>query len=250
MLGVLLRVLLNHEATAIIAAFAAYVVEEMPGSAVGADGKSRDKSFVVCTTLRCARVGLSPFRMCHFSILFCFCYFCLFVGVAAPSGELGFRLFYGFGDVFIVAGAGGMLVEHSHHPSVALAQGMHMACGDGQHYRVLKDIGHVKAQARLGYDKQIVALIIVVIAIFHLDMIIRVHLMIQGIQTAVTRYLKHSLAMECAVIGVIALLNVEMHLHVAGDDLGHLHVLEELCATLKILLEFPIRQACELHFVL
>lgn len=61
--------LLDHEFAAIVTAFAANGVVDVPCTAVRADCKCGDESFVVCAAFRRTGVRLSAFRMCHFCIV-------------------------------------------------------------------------------------------------------------------------------------------------------------------------------------
>ncbi len=53
----------------VVAAFAAYCVVDVPGTAVGAESQSGSYSLVVSTALCGTGFGLLSFRMCHFSLL-------------------------------------------------------------------------------------------------------------------------------------------------------------------------------------
>ena len=61
--------LLNGQFTAIIATAGAYRVVDVPCTAVGADSQSGGYSLIMRSALECSRLGLSSFRMCHFSVI-------------------------------------------------------------------------------------------------------------------------------------------------------------------------------------
>ena len=61
--------LLDGELTAVVATSGAYGVVDVPCAAVGADSERGGYGLVVRSALEGSRLGLSSFRMCHFSVI-------------------------------------------------------------------------------------------------------------------------------------------------------------------------------------
>ena len=61
--------LLDGQFTAIITTSRAYGVVDVPCSAVRADSQRRSYSLIVGSAFERSRLGLSSFRMCHFSVI-------------------------------------------------------------------------------------------------------------------------------------------------------------------------------------
>ena len=142
-----------------------------------------------------------------------------------------------------------MLVEGSHHRAVALPERMHMPHRDAEHDSVIQHISDIQIGIPLRNDEDVVALVVVALAIFDDDMIIGIDIDVKRIETAVASHLDSALAMECAVIGIVFLLKIKMHLDIRLVDVRTLHILEELGVYREILLVMSILQLGELNLI-
>lgn len=162
--------------------------------------------------------------------------------------NLGVNLVKGL--VVAVVGSGMVLVERGGHCTVAFPKRVYVAKRDCEHNCVIKHISHVQIVVGIGNDEQVVGLVVVVVTIFHGDVICGVNLMVKGVKATVTRDLEHSLASEGAVVGIILLYKVKMNVYVRRQDIRILHIFEELCVTFEVLLIFPVFQGRKLNFIL
>ena len=142
-----------------------------------------------------------------------------------------------------------VLIEGGSHGAVAFAQRVHMTQGDGQKNGVVEDVSHVQEAVAVGDDQEIVGSVVIIIAIFHHNMILRIHLMIQGIKATVARNLQHPFDGESAIVELILLYKVEMDVYVCGEDIAVFHIFEKLGIDLEILLMVPVGQGSKLNFI-
>lgn len=136
------------------------------------------------------------------------------------------------------------------HRSVALPLRVDVAKGDGQQNRVVKHVCHIQIGIAEGDYEKFVGLVVVFLAIFYDDMVIRVDLMRNGVEASVARNLERTLAMEGTVVEISALDKIEMNLYVGIDYVGVLHILEELCLDFEVLLVLAVGKGSELDIVL
>lgn len=162
--------------------------------------------------------------------------------------NLGVNLIEGLVDV--VTGRGVVLVQRGCHGTVAFPERVDVTEWDGQHNSVVEHICHIQIEVGIWNHKQVVGLVVIVIAIFHGDVVSGVNLMVERVETTVAGNLKHAPAGEGAVVAVILLYKVEMHMHISRYDIRILHIFEELCATFKILLILPVFQRRKLNLIL
>ena len=107
-----------------------------------------------------------------------------------------------------------MLAQGVGHGAVALPKGMDVTEGYRQKYGVVQYVGHVQVAVAVGNHQKVVGAVVVVVAVFHDNMVFGVHFVVQRVQTAVARHLKHPFAAERAVVDIVALLQIEMHLDI------------------------------------
>lgn len=167
-------------------------------------------------------------------------------------------LFVGYFVVYIVHALGrfripdmgAVFVQGGSHCAVALALGVNVPQRYRKQQRVVQHIGYVQVAVAVGYHKQVVALVVILVAILHHYMVGGVYLMVKRVETAVARYLHHPLAVERAVIHISLLYQIKVYVHVGEVDLSVLHVLEKLRVYMEILFVMTICQRGELYLIL
>ena len=235
---------------AVVAAFAAYGVVDVPCTAVGAECQCGGYCLVVGTTLCCTGLRLLAFRMCHcFAYLSCDYSLYIFVGwvelfQSVPAGvgaSFGgavhvFHLVDEFVlevGVFIVA-LGAVLLQQSAHLAVALAHGVDVLDGYRQHYGVVNHIGDIESGVAHGYLEHLVIVVVLVFAVFHHDVVGRIDGEYQIVQAAVTQKGHIAGHLEVERIEIAVVHHRHMGIEVGIVDVFILHVLEEALVQMKV----------------
>ena len=126
---------------------------------------------------------------------------------------------------------------------------MHMPHWNSEEDGIVEDICNIEIAIAVWDGEKVIGSVIIIVSIFHHNMIFRVYLMVKRIEAAVAWDLEGALDCESAVVKVVFLYQIEMNENIRRDDVAVLHVSEELCSYLEVLLMMPVGQGSKLNFI-
>lgn len=120
-----------------------------------------------------------------------------------------------------------------------------MLNGDGKRHGVENHIRHVEVVVRLGNLHQLIGIIAIGVAIFHLDTVGGVDIQHQVVKAAVAGHCHRPTANESQRIYIVGIRHRKMHMHIGIAHVGTLHILKKLLAEAVVEFMYTRRHAFE-----
>ena len=114
-----------------------------------------------------------------------------------------------------------------------------------QRHGVVNHVGHVERRVALGDLHDVVRVVAVLLAVFHLHAVGSVDVERQVVKTTVTRHNDAPFHREMQVIHIVGIRHLKRHVHVRVADVGALHIVEELLVEVVLKLMRTLREALE-----
>ncbi len=123
-----------------------------------------------------------------------------------------------------------------------------MLYGYGQHHGVVEHVGHVQEIVAVGDFKQGVAVVVVVVAVFHGDFITSVYRHVQVVETTIAQQEHLARNDKGQGIHIAVVVYREAHVYVGVAHIGVFHIGEKLLVKMIVETVCALCQALERQF--
>ena len=124
-----------------------------------------------------------------------------------------------------------------------------MLDGYCQHYGVVNHVGHVQEVVALGNLKEGVAVVVVVVAVLHSDVVAGFNRQVKVVEASVAQQQHLAREVESKGIHIAIVVDGEMHVYIGVAHVGILHIGEKLLVEMEVKGVCAFGEALERQFV-